>query len=90
MAYPLEMISKAGIMQAQGLSPCFDDLLQKAVKNVDIADLFCQYSHHMNFTVFFVVQNLFADKMRCISLNTHFFLLMKQLRDILQIQTLAQ
>ena len=30
-----------------------DDLLQKAVKNVDIVDLFCQYSHHMNFTVFF-------------------------------------
>ena len=28
--------------------------------------------------------------MRCISLNTHYFLLMKQLRDLLQIQTLAK
>ena len=67
-----------------------DDLLQKAAKSTDIVDLFCQYSHHLNFTTFFVVQNLFADGIRCISLNTHYFLLLKQLRDQLQIKTLGR
>ena len=67
-----------------------DDLLQRAAKNANIVDLFCQYSHHMNFTTFFVVQNLFADGIQCISLNTHYFLVMKQLRDQPQIKTLGR
>ena len=27
-----------------------DDLLQRAAKNPDMVDLFCQYSHHLNFS----------------------------------------
>ena len=67
-----------------------DDLLQKAAKSSDIVDLFCQYSHHLNFSTFFVVQNLFADGISCISLNTHYFILLKTLRDQLQICTLGR
>lgn len=69
-----------------------DDLLQKAAKNTDIVDLFCQYSHHLNFSTFFLVQNLFANgkQFRTISLNTHYFILFKNQRDQLQIQTLGR
>ena len=69
-----------------------DDLLQKAAKNEDIVDLFCQYSHHLNFTTFFLVQNLFSGGkfFRTISLNSHFILLFANARDTLQIQTLAR
>ena len=37
-----------------------------------------------------MVQNLFADGIRCISLNTHYFILLKTLRDQLQIRTLGK
>ena len=67
-----------------------DDLLQKAIKNADIVDLFIQFSHHIHYNVFFISQSLFANGMRCISLNTHYFLLMKQPRDQLQIKTLGR
>ncbi|MCG8049061.1 MAG: hypothetical protein JAY66_25830 [Candidatus Thiodiazotropha taylori] len=67
-----------------------DDLLQKAAKNPEIVDLFCQYSHHLNFSTFFLVQNLFADGIRCVSLNTHYFILLKNTRDQLQVQTLGR
>lgn len=69
-----------------------DDLLQKAAKNVDIVDLFCNYSHHMNISTFFIVQNVFANgvQFRTVSLNTHYFILFKNLRDQLQIQNLGR
>lgn len=37
-----------------------DDLFQKASESADIANLFTIYSHHNNFSVIFVVQNLFS------------------------------
>lgn len=69
-----------------------DDLLEKAAKNIDIVDLFCQYSRHFNFSVFFVVQNLFANgkHFKTISLNTQYFFLLKQNRDQSQLLALAK
>jgi hypothetical protein len=69
-----------------------DDLLQKASHSVDMVELFCQYSHHLNFSVFFIVQNLFAggQQFRTISLNTHIFILFSNKRNQLQIQTLGR
>ena len=69
-----------------------DDLLQRAAKSIDVVDLFCQYSHHLNFSTFFLVQNLFANskQFRTISLNTHYFLLLAQTRDSLQIQAFGK
>lgn len=69
-----------------------DDLLSKGVKSVDVVDIFCQYSHHYQFTCWFICQNLFngTKEFRTISLNTHYFILFKNQRDELQIQTLAR
>ena len=50
-----------------------DDLMSQCAVSQDICDLFTIFSHHMNFTVFFLVQNLFAQGklFRTISLNAH-------------------
>lgn len=68
-----------------------DDLAQKASESVDIVNLFTIYSHHHNFSVFFVVQNLFTGGkyFRTISYNSHYFVLFNSKRNILQVQTLA-
>lgn len=68
-----------------------DDLLQKASASNDIVDLFCVLSSHMNYTVLFLVQNVFADskKLRTISLNAHYFLIFKNQRHQMQVQTLG-
>lgn len=55
--------------------------LQKAAKNPNIVDLFCQYSHHLHFSTCFVIQNLFAERIRSLSLYTHYFILLKNHRD---------
>lgn len=69
-----------------------DDLAQKACDSVGIVNLFTVYSHHKNFSVFFVVQNLFSGGkyFRTISLNRHYFVLFRNQRDQLQIHTLAK
>ena len=46
----------------------------------------------MNFTVFFLVQNLFSGgkQFRTISLNAHQFIIFKNQRDELQVKTFAR
>ena len=68
-----------------------DDLLQKASASNDIVDLFCILSSHMNYTVFFLVQNVFGDskKLTTISLNAHYFVIFKNQRHQGQVQTLG-
>lgn len=67
-----------------------DDLLQKASTSNDIVDLFCVLSSHMNYTVLFLVQNVFGDskKLRTISLNAHYFLIFKNQRHQAQVRIL--
>ena len=69
-----------------------DDLMEKAAKSTDIVDLFTQYTHHLNFFVFFLVQNLFAGGkyFRTLSLNAHYFILFRTLRDQQQISNLGR
>lgn len=68
-----------------------DDLLQKVSASNDVVDLFCVLSSHMNYTVFFLVQNVFGDskKLRTISLNAHYFVIFKNQRHQGQVQTLG-
>ena len=68
-----------------------DDLLQKTSVSNDIVDLFCVLSSHMNYTVFFLVQNVFSDSknLRTISLNAHYFVIFKNQRHQVQVQTLG-
>ena len=68
-----------------------DDLLQKASASNDIVDLFCLLSSNMNYTVFFLVQNVLGDskKLRMISLNAHYFVIFKNQRHQGQVQTIG-
>lgn len=69
-----------------------DDLMAKCSSSQDICDLFTVYSHHLNFTVFFLVQNLFSNgkQFRTISLNAHQFILFNNQRDLLQIKIFSK
>jgi len=56
-----------------------------------IEDLFTKGSHHKNLTVMYLTQNLFfSAKQRTISLNSHYIILFKNVRDTGQITTLAR
>jgi hypothetical protein len=56
-----------------------------------MSNLFTKFSHHMNIDVIFIVQNIFhhGKEMRTISLNTHYFFLLKNPRDRRQALCLA-
>ena len=58
----------------------------------DFEQLFTNLSHHQNCSVIFLTQNLFYnDKVyRTMSLNTHYFVIMKNPRDFQQLQVLAR
>ena len=68
-----------------------DDCMAEGVNSTDLMKMFCVSSHHNNITVMFLVQNIFqkGKVMRTLSLNTHFFLIFRSLRNKLQIETLA-
>ena len=65
--------------------------MRELTGNKEIANLFTKFSHHMNINVIFVVQNIFhhGKEMRTISLNTHYFILLKDPRDRRQAMVLA-
>lgn len=69
-----------------------DDLMSVAEHDKSTLDLFTKHSHHMNISVFFIVQNLFSGGkyFRSISLQAHYFILFKNRRDELQIHTFAR
>jgi hypothetical protein len=65
---------------------CDPDVMKQCVS------LFVRGSHHLNASVFFITQNLFANssEFRTISLNTNQFVLFKTVRGKHQIERLAQ
>ena len=65
-----------------------DDLMDEANGETDA--LYTKYSHHLNISVFFVVQNLFRKQQRTMSLNTHYMFLFKNPRDSAFISHLAR
>lgn len=69
-----------------------DDLMTELGGNKTLANMFTRGSHHRNISIFFIVQNIFhqGPQMRTISLNTHYFVLMKNPRDKSQISHLAR
>ena len=66
--------------------------MAQAVKGRSDADLVTKGSHHRNFLVICIVQNIFHQRkeMRNISLNAHYIALFKSLRDKQQISILAR
>lgn len=69
-----------------------DDLMGQLKADKFLEDLFTKKSHHLNISVFLLVQYLFVDTdvMRTISRNCHYIILLKSVRDRLQIMTLAR
>jgi hypothetical protein len=67
-----------------------DDLMDEA--NEGVVKLFTKVSHHRNVSVIFVTQNLFPKNKhaRSISLNSHYFVLFKNPRDVGQFSVLAR
>ena len=68
-----------------------DDLQTSALNSEFIANLFSRESHHRNISVFLILQNLFhqGKYSRDISLNSHYFILFKNIRDYNQIKYLG-
>jgi len=69
-----------------------DDLMNEMNKDNSFENIFTKKSHHMNISVFFLVQNLFynAKSMRTVSLNCHYMILLKNPRDKSQVTTIAR
>jgi hypothetical protein len=67
-----------------------DDLMQEAGPQIE--ELFTRGSHHKNLTVIHLTQNLFYKSkcQRTLSLNSHYIILFKNVRDVTQIATLAR
>lgn len=67
-----------------------DDLMNEADESV--SKLFTKISHHRNTSVIFLVQNLFPKnkEFRTISLNSHYIVVFKNVRDKTQITNLAK
>ena len=68
-----------------------DDMMESIVKSVDAQNLATKYSHHRNISTLYISQNLFLQGKcsKSISINTHYFIIMCNPRDIKQISTLA-
>ena len=67
-----------------------DDLMDDL--NQDVKNLFTKISHHRNISVVLIAQNLFNQnkQMRTISLNSHYIILMKGIRNNQQIEYLGR
>ena len=69
-----------------------DDLMQQVIKNDEMELLFTQGCHHRRLSVIFITQNLLPQgkNSRNIALNTWYLVLMKNMRDALQINYLGR
>ena len=69
-----------------------DDLVSEVTKSQTMQDLFCQFCHHRNLSVMFITQNLFQQGKcaRTIALNTHYIILLKNMRNRSQISHLGR
>ncbi len=69
-----------------------DDLMASAMEDKNAQNMFIMGSHHRNMTIIYVGQNIFYQGRcaRTISLNLHYMVLFRNLRDKSQIRTFAQ
>jgi hypothetical protein len=63
-----------------------DDLMSELGDSKRLSTFFTKLSHHMNFSIIFLVQNLFykGKEMRNITANAHYIFIMKNRRDVKQ------
>ena len=69
-----------------------DDLMQQVIKNDEMELLFTQGCHHRRLSVIFISQNLIPQgkNSRNIALNTWYLVLLKNIRDALQVAYLGR
>ena len=69
-----------------------DDLMSQCSNNQRVADLFTCGSHHRGISLLYLTQNLFlpGKLSRTISLNSHYLVIFRNLRNSLGISTLAK
>ena len=85
-----------GIIPSEEVQPhdvvVLDDLLHESKTSGDMTSMFTQAAHHKPCFVIFITQNLYPPgrEARTRSLNTHYYVIMKNPRDKAQIRVLAQ
>uniref|UniRef100_A0ABD2WIG5 AAA+ ATPase domain-containing protein n=1 Tax=Trichogramma kaykai TaxID=54128 RepID=A0ABD2WIG5_9HYME len=69
-----------------------DDLMRQSSSSGALCDLFTKNSHHNNLSVIFITQNIFHQGrgQRDVSLNSHYIVLFRNVRDRAQIRHLAR
>ena len=69
-----------------------DDLMTEASQSLEMQNVFTKYVHHRNLSCLYLVQNIFCQgkTSRSISLNTHYLVLYKNVRDKSQIVYLGR
>ncbi len=69
-----------------------DDLMSESEGDDRVSQIFTKFSHHRNVSVFYLTQNLFykGKRTRTISLNAHYIVMFKNVRDTTQIANLAK
>lgn len=66
-----------------------DDLMDEEGGKTSSNALYTKHSHHMNISVFFIVQNLFHKAIRTVSINSHYMFLFKNPRAMSSVQHLG-
>jgi len=68
-----------------------DDQMSKIGSDKELGECFTEGSHHLNLSVVYIVQNLFdkGSQHRKVSLNTQYFVIFKNPRDMGQIRTMS-
>ena len=74
----------------QGGILVLDDLMLEGGDDKDILNLFTQYSHHLNVTVFYLYQDMFSkgEYAKTISRNAQYIIVFKNPRDNVALRTL--
>ena len=69
-----------------------EDQMSEASNRKSLGNLFTKGSHHRNVTILYLVQNMFdkGRSSRTVSLNSHYTVLFRNLRDQSQFQTMAR
>lgn len=69
-----------------------DDLMAQCSDSQDVVDIFTKYSHHLNYSIVLLTQNMYHNgkHFRTISLNTQYLWILKSVRDTSTIATLGR
>ena len=69
----------------------FDDLMRTVMNDDTAVDLFTQGAHHHNISVVFIIKIFFQGKQsRTISVNAHYFILLKNPQDRQQVEAFGR